>query len=67
VPFIVCKIPEMSWRETVTTYGGRKGLRHEVTALFDEAVADGLTQEQAAFIALGEYDCLDYVEGNANE
>ena len=62
MPFIVCKIPGMDWRETVMRYGGRKGLRYEVTALFDEAVSDGLTEEQAAFIALGEYDCLDFVE-----
>ena len=60
-----------AWRDCAARYGRAQGLEAEVLAWYDAAIHNGLEPAQAAFGAVAEWDCTDYVppppEGPKNE
>ena len=56
------RLPDETWEETVKRYSSKYGLSHECLQLYDEEVANGVEKSAAAWHALYEWDCLDYVE-----
>lgn len=60
---IVTRHPGETWRQAVRRMAGQHGLAPERLELFDRDVAAGGDPERAAWAALCEWDCLDYVPG----
>ena len=49
-----------SWLECALRYAKPYGMEHEVKEYYDEFIANGSTEENAAFDACLEWDLLDY-------
>lgn len=60
MPQIARKESGETWREAVSRIAGRQGLAAECLEVFDQAVARGDADSEAARDALYEWDCLDY-------
>jgi hypothetical protein len=56
----VTRKPGETWRQCVERYGAACGLETEVLEVFDREVAEGLTEGNAAWCALREWDLLDF-------
>lgn len=55
---------DKTWRQTVERVASRYGLQSECLYDYDEAIANGSTEENAAWSALYNWDVLDlYVDG----
>jgi hypothetical protein len=52
-----------SWRECVERVAGKYGLGAECLSIFDDEVSGGKDPGDAAWGALYEWDCLEYVKG----
>lgn len=66
MPMVVTKKPTETWREAVARIAGAQGLAAECLAIFDsEAPAHG--EPLAAWHALYEWDCLDYVPDSSEK
>jgi hypothetical protein len=57
----VTKKPDETWRQCVERYAKPHGLDGECLELFEEQVAIGEPEDKAAFAALYEWDCTDYL------
>ncbi len=63
MPLRLIKKPRESWRECVERIAGEQGLKEKCLQQFDEAMENGTTPEEtAAWDALYEWDCLEYVK-----
>lgn len=55
--------PNETWRECVARVGGAEGLQAECLDAFDWMIAqEHIDEGQAAWCALNEWDCLEYIE-----
>jgi hypothetical protein len=62
MPLVLMVLNEETPKEAMLRYASRYGLEKEVTSIFEQEVLGGASELDAAFIALGEWDCLDYIE-----
>lgn len=53
---------EETWREATARYAREQGLEQEVLEIYDRELAAGEREYNAGFIALSEWDCLDFWE-----
>lgn len=54
-----------SWLDCALRYGRKYGLEHEIKTEYDESIAAGNNEEDAAWGAVYEWDCCDLtVEGD---
>ena len=58
-PSSVMRLGGENWRDCAIRYGLRWGFGVEVGKYFDEEIAIGADEENAAWMAVYEYDCFD--------
>jgi len=51
-----------TWREAVMRYATKYGLDDECLAVYESQVDGGVPEQEAAFNALAEWDCLEVGE-----
>jgi len=56
------RLPDEPWRDVVARIAGKQGLAAECLDLYDRFIAAGDIEIDAAWCALNEWDCLEYVE-----
>lgn len=67
MPITARKNEGETWREMAARYGRAQGLERDVLADFDAEIARGNSERDAAFVALSEWDCLDYVPSHEED
>lgn len=60
--FRINRLPEETWREAVKRIAGKYGMEMECLEWFDSEIASGTEEDQAAFAALSEWDCLELAD-----
>lgn len=58
----VLRQDDESWRDCVIRYAEPWGLEDECLEIYDEELAKGATEAQAAWAACYEWDVLDFVD-----
>jgi len=65
-PSNVERLTGENWRDCAIRYGLKWGLELEVGKYYDEEIAIGADEENAAWMAVYEYDCFDDPEASIN-
>jgi hypothetical protein len=63
VSLLVTRLPNETWRQAVERYGNRYHMAGEALDAFDQEIASGVEEGQAAWNALYEWDLLDSSNG----
>jgi len=58
----VQKLPDETWRQAVERISGKYGLQDECLSAYDGYILGGELEPAAAFDALYDWDCCEYVE-----
>lgn len=59
--FKMTRYTSETWRECVERYASKQLLKDECLAEYDKLIEKGRSEMDAAWKALYEWDCLDYV------
>lgn len=62
MPLRLSRKPGQTWREAAIAQGDLYGLGEEVAASYDAQVANGESEEWAAFGACSDWDVLEFVD-----
>lgn len=62
MPLSVTRNENEEWRDCVIRYAQKVGLATEALWVYDDAIRAGLSEADAAWNALSEWDLLDYRE-----
>lgn len=62
MPLVLKKKEGETWREAMVRVASAHGLEAECTQVFEHEVKHGIPEDEAAWDALYEWDCLDYEE-----